>query len=250
VLQCHKQQTTLCLFSLSRFILVGVTILALQQQLSQFRHVLHMQLHVLTDGFICNSVTLLFSTPSFWEWVASSTTITRWSLLRRSWVLILKELRNLLPNFMSNLSITLPNLSIPDLPFPTLLSTLIRRRFQVKPVALLIPIDLFIFWRSPSHGAKPLGLPSSQQNSHQGAQACPAHPLSPDFARHLRLPNQAALRCQGEGRGRGWCCWAYPGTKVWKVENQGLARATQPTSRSETWQAGQANSFVGAYKFW
>ena len=58
VLQCHKQQTTLCLFSLSRFILVGVTILALQQQLSQFRHVLHMQLHVLTDGFICNSVTL------------------------------------------------------------------------------------------------------------------------------------------------------------------------------------------------
>jgi len=57
--------------------------------------------------------------------VALSTTITRWSLLR-SWVLILKELRNLLPSFMFNLSITLPNLqlSTPDVPFPALLSTL------------------------------------------------------------------------------------------------------------------------------
>jgi len=34
-------------------------------------------------------------TLSFWEWVAISKTITHWSLLR-SWVLILKELRNLL----------------------------------------------------------------------------------------------------------------------------------------------------------
>ena len=33
---------------------------------------------------------LLLSTPSFGEWVAPSTTITRWSLLR-SWVLILKS---------------------------------------------------------------------------------------------------------------------------------------------------------------
>ena len=70
------------------------------------------------------------STPSFWEWVAPSTTITRWSLLR-SWVLILKELRNLLPSFMFILSITLPNLSISDVPFSALLSTLIRRQFQV-----------------------------------------------------------------------------------------------------------------------
>jgi hypothetical protein len=137
------------------------------------------------------------------------------------------------------------------------------------------------FWRSPSHGAQPLGLPSSQQSSHQGVQARPAHPPPPKLARHLRLTNhaalrcqgmgrggggatgrtmktkiihtsvrrpaqrtpcpqpctvtqtnQAALRCQGEGRGRGWCCWAHPGKKVWKIENQGLARATQPTSRS------------------
>jgi len=43
------------------------------------------------------------------------------------------------------LSITLPNLSIPDVPFPALLSTLIRRRFQVKPATHLIPIDLFRF---------------------------------------------------------------------------------------------------------
>jgi hypothetical protein len=37
----------------------------------------------------------------------------------------------------------LPNTSmfIPDVPFPALLSTLIRRRFQVKPATLLIPID-------------------------------------------------------------------------------------------------------------
>jgi len=41
-------------------------------------------------------------------------------------------------------SIALPNFSIPDVPFPALLSTLVRRRFQVKP-ATLIPIDLFIF---------------------------------------------------------------------------------------------------------
>jgi len=107
-----------------------------------------------------------------------------------------------------------------------------------------------LFWRSPSHGAQPLGLSSSHQSSHQGVQARPAHPPPPKLARNLRLTNQAALRCQGEGRGRGWCCWAHPGTKVWKVENQGLARATQPTSRSETWQAGQANIFVGEYQFW
>jgi len=53
------------------------------------------------------------STPSFWEWVAASTTITRWSLLR-SWVLILQELTILPPSFMFILSIPLPNLSIPD----------------------------------------------------------------------------------------------------------------------------------------
>ena len=34
------------------------------------------------------------------------------------------------------------NLSIPDVPFPVLLSTLIiRSRFQAKPANLLIPID-------------------------------------------------------------------------------------------------------------
>jgi len=56
-----------------------------------------------------------------------------------------KELRNLLPSFMFILSITLPNLSIPDVPFPALLSTLNRRRFQVKPATLLIPIGDFFF---------------------------------------------------------------------------------------------------------
>ena len=79
------------------------------------------------------------------EWVAPSTTITRWSLLR-SWFSKLKELRNLLPSFMFILSITLPNMSIPDVPFPgALFSTFIKRRFQVKPATLLVPVDLFSF---------------------------------------------------------------------------------------------------------
>ena len=43
---------------------------------------------------------------------------------------------------MFMLSITLPNSSIPDVPFPALSSTLIRRRVQVKPATLLIPNDL------------------------------------------------------------------------------------------------------------
>ena len=55
---------------------------------------------------------LLVSTPYFWVWVAPSTTITCWS-----WILILKEVRNSLPSFMFILSITLPSLSIPDVPF-------------------------------------------------------------------------------------------------------------------------------------
>ena len=42
------------------------------------------------------------------------------------------------------LSITLPNLSIPYMPFPVLLSTLIRSRFQAKPATLVIPND-FLF---------------------------------------------------------------------------------------------------------
>jgi len=42
----------------------------------------------------------------FWELVAPSATITRWSLLR-SWVLILKELRNLFPSIMRFLLTTL-----------------------------------------------------------------------------------------------------------------------------------------------
>jgi hypothetical protein len=38
------------------------------------------------------------------------------------------------------------NLSIPDVPFPVLLSTLTRSRFQAKPATLLIPIDFsFLF---------------------------------------------------------------------------------------------------------
>jgi hypothetical protein len=41
-----------------------------------------------------------------------------------------------------SLSITLPNLPIPDVSIPALLSTPIRRRFQVKPATLLIPNEI------------------------------------------------------------------------------------------------------------
>jgi hypothetical protein len=52
-----------------------------------------------------------------------------------------KELRILPPSFMCTLWTLLLNLSIPDVPFPVLLSTSIRSRFQAKPATLLIPID-------------------------------------------------------------------------------------------------------------
>jgi hypothetical protein len=38
------------------------------------------------------------------------------------------------------LSTTLPNLFIPDVPFPALSSTMIKSRLQVKPATLLIDI--------------------------------------------------------------------------------------------------------------
>ena len=52
------------------------------------------------------------------------------------------------------LSITLPNLSIPDVPFPALLLTLIRRRFQIKPATLLVPIDLFFLLVEEFYGTQ------------------------------------------------------------------------------------------------
>jgi len=85
------------------------------------------------------------STPSFWECVATSTTITHWSFLR-GWVLTLKELANLLPSSMYTLSTTqLLNLFVPGVPFPVSLSTLIRSQFQAKkPATLSIPNDTSI----------------------------------------------------------------------------------------------------------
>jgi len=41
---------------------------------------------------------------------------------------------------------TLPSLSLSDVPFPALLSTLIKSRCQAKPATLLIPIDLFLLF--------------------------------------------------------------------------------------------------------
>ena len=57
-----------------------------------------------------------------------------------------EELRSLPPGSMCTLWILLLNLSIPDVPFPVPLSTLIRSRFQAKPATLLIPIGFpFLF---------------------------------------------------------------------------------------------------------
>jgi len=69
-------------------------------------------------------------------------------------------------------------------------------------------------WRSPSHGAQPLGLPDSHQSSHQCAQAHPAHPPPPKLARHFRLTKHAALRCQGMGRGGGSAAGRTVKTKI------------------------------------
>ena len=61
-----------------------------------------------------------------------------------------KELRNVLPNFMSILSLTLPNLSIPDVSFPALLLT---HQETVSGQAWNPPdphwsFSFFLWWRS------------------------------------------------------------------------------------------------------
>ena len=94
---------------------------------------------------------------------------------------------------------------------------------------------MLCFWRSPSHGAQPLGLVDSQQSSHQGAQARSAHPLSPNFARHLRLTNQAALRCQGLGRGGGG---AAGRTVKTKIIHTSVRRPAQRTPRPQNLHSG------------
>jgi len=82
------------------------------------------------------------------------------------------------------------------------------------------------FWRSPSHGAQPLGLPDSHQSSHQCAQARPAHPQPPKLARHFRLTNQAALWCQGVGRGGGGAAGRTVKTRIVHIC---VRRPAQPT---------------------
>jgi hypothetical protein len=50
---------------------------------------------------------------------------------------------------------SLLNLSIPNVPFPVLLSTLIRSRFQAKPATILIPIDIpFLFAVEEVYGTR------------------------------------------------------------------------------------------------
>ena len=66
--------------------------------------------------------------------------------LSRTRVLILMELANLPLSSMCILFKLLPNLSIPDTPFSELSPTLIKSRFLIKPVLLLICIDPLVFF--------------------------------------------------------------------------------------------------------
>jgi len=82
----------------------------------------------------------LTSTLLSWLWMAPSTTLTLWILVR-SWVLIHKEWRSLPPSSMCIPTTTPLNLSIPDVPSPVPLPKQIRR-FQAKSTIHLIHIDL------------------------------------------------------------------------------------------------------------
>jgi hypothetical protein len=70
----------------------------------------------------------------------------------------------------------------------------------------------------------------NENYSHQCAQARPAHPLPPKLARHLRLTNQAALRCQGEGRGGGG---AAGRTVKMRIIHTSVRRPAQRTPRPQ-----------------
>jgi hypothetical protein len=81
---------------------------------------------------------------------ALSTTITCWGLLM-SWVLILKELRNLLPSFMFTRSVNYASKLVHTR--RALSSTIInyhQRRFQVRPATLRSPLifSFLLWWRS------------------------------------------------------------------------------------------------------
>ena len=68
---------------------------------------------------------------------------------------ILKELRRLPPSSMCTLWTSLLNLSIPDVPFPVLLSTLIRSRFQAKPATSWSPLIFpFLFAMEELYGTR------------------------------------------------------------------------------------------------
>jgi len=73
--------------------------------------------------------------------------LTLWNLM--NWVSILKKLRSSPPSCMCTLWTLLLNLSIPDIPFPVLLSTLIRSQFQAcnPPDPHWFPLS-FSRWRS------------------------------------------------------------------------------------------------------
>jgi len=75
---------------------------------------------------------------------------------------------------------------------------------------------------------------SSHQSSHQGAQARPAHPPPPKLARHLRLTNQAALQCQGMGRGGGG---AAGRTVKTRIVHTSVRRPAQRTPRPQNFHS-------------
>ena len=86
------------------------------------------------------------------------------------------------------------------------------------------------FWRSPSHGAQPLGLACFTPEFPPGRAGPPSAPPPPKLARHLRLTNQAALRCQGMGRGGGG---AAGRTMKTRIIHTSVRRPAQRTPRPQ-----------------
>jgi hypothetical protein len=64
--------------------------------------------------------------------------------------------------------------------------------------------------------------------SHQCEQARPSHPPPPKLARHLRLTNQAALQCQGMGRGGGGAAGRTMKTRIIHTSVRRPAQRTPP----------------------
>jgi len=84
-----------------------------------------------------------------------------------------------------------------------LLSTLIRSRIQVKPATLLVPIYLYPFWQSPSHGAQPLGLACFTPEFSPGRAGPPSAPPAPKTCTVTQTYKSGSPKVPGGGEGQG-----------------------------------------------